>query len=275
MPRARPHSLHLRTPAGGIYGNDWSHSPPRRSRSKPRYCRQCAASFYPMVPSPIVASPVMSRPAFYTVPCMIPMMYAPSPTHVAAPMQLSPVVYKEGVFLPEPPYPVYDTDETESEDLDDMRTTTEENFSTLQRNTLQRSTLQRNTFVPSNLIRDFEETKWISIDDTARDVQDMTIKKNHWFQRSIELPPGIITKLRCEKLAPETTGDSTTGRNIIQKLRVTGMVKKWSPIQKTYVEEEFSEVSCFSKLVNVLIDAEIVCHSLTYYIQHLNGLIAL
>ena len=246
MPRTRPRSLNLRTPIGGIYGNNLPPSPPRRSPSRPRYCRRCSA-YYTMAPSPIVTSPivhspVMSRPAIYPVPYMFPMVYAATPAPMATPLAASPVIYRERVYMPEPPYPE-DTDETETEDIEEMRTTTEENFSTLQRNTLQRSTLQRSTFIPTNLIRDFEETNWISIDDKPRDVQDLTIKRNHWFQRSVELPPGIITKLTCEKLPPETTGNSTMERFVVQRLRITGRVRKWSPIQKAYVEEGFNEVS--------------------------------
>lgn len=232
--RNRPQSLNLRTPVGGIYGNYPNYYLPRRSssRNRPRYCWHCTASAYPVVTSPALQGHIMASPAFYPVPYMIPMIYAPTPAPVSAPLLAPPMVYEEPPPLPEIPYPNYETDETETGELDELRTNTEETLSIMQRNTLRRS--------EHNLIRDFEETKWMSVDDNMKDVQDWTLKRNHWFQRSVELPSGVITGLRCEKLPPDEK--STLRSNNLQRLKIVGIVRQWSPSQRAMIEEEFSEV---------------------------------
>ncbi|KAL5107838.1 hypothetical protein TcWFU_006147 [Taenia crassiceps] len=184
----------------------------------------------------MAASAFLPSPAFFPVQCMIPMMCTPAPAPVTAPLSIPPVFYNEPLQLPEPPYPLTEPDETDSGEMEDMRTTTEETFSTLQRNTS-----RRNDFITTNLTRDFEETNWISIDDNSRNVHDWTIKRNQWFQRSVELPSGVITKLRCEKLTQDATNYSTLRKNNMQRLRITGRVKQWSPTMRAITEEDFSE----------------------------------
>lgn len=233
MSRTRPRSLNLRTPAGGIYGNTPNFFSNRRSPSRTarRYCQQCA--YYPIVTSSVVPGPYVNTPAFYPVSYLVPMMYAPP--SAPPPPSLSPprFIFEEPLPLPEIPYPNYETDTTDSGELDDLRTNTEETVSTLQRSYLRKS--------ENNLIRDFEETKWMSINDNMKDVQEWTLKRNHWFQRSVELPAGIITRLRCEQLPIES--GSTLRKHNLQRLRIAGRVRQWSPTQKAITEEEFSEVS--------------------------------
>ncbi|KAM3172024.1 hypothetical protein ACTXT7_015395 [Hymenolepis weldensis] len=230
MSRTRPRSLNLRTPAGGIYGNTSNFFSNRRSPSRTtrRYCQQCA--YYPMVTSSIVPGPYVNSPAFYPVSYLVPMMYAPTPA--PPPPSLSPprFIFEEPLPLPEIPYPNYETDTTDSGELDDLRT--EETLSTFQRNYLRKS--------ETNLIRDFEETKWMSINDNMKDVQEWTLKRNHWFQRSVELPAGVITRLRCEQLPMES--GSTLRKHNLQRLKIAGRVRQWSPTQKAITEEEFSEI---------------------------------
>lgn len=235
MPRARPRSLNLRIPVEDAYANAMDYSRTPRASSRSRLCNNCAKGYYPVMPSTVLPSP-----AFFPVQCMIPMVCAPAPPPVAAPLSIPPVFYNEPLQLPEPPYPLSESDETDSGEIEDMRTTTEEAFSTLQRNIS-----RRNDFAATNLIRDFEETNWISINDNSRNVQDWTIKRNQWFQRSVELPPGVITKLRCEKLAPDTSIYSNLRKNSMQRLRITGRVRQWSPTMRAITEEDFIEVSIF------------------------------
>lgn len=230
MLRARPRSLNPRTPAEGLYGNTPHYSKSRRSPSRTRHYRQC--TYYPVVTSPIAPGPYMNSAAFYHVPYMIPMMYAPTPTPLSAPLPPTRFIFDEPLPLPEVPYPNYETDTTDSGELDELRTNTEETLSTMRRNYLRRSEY--------NLVRDFEETKWLSINDNMKDVQDWTLKRNHWFQRSMELPAGIITRLKCEQLPME--GSSTSRQYNLQRLRIIGRVRQWSPTQKAITEEEFSEV---------------------------------
>ncbi|VDK40564.1 unnamed protein product [Taenia asiatica] len=231
MPRARPRSLNLRIPVEDAYANAMDYSRTPRASSRSRLCNNCAKGYYPVMPSTVLPSP-----AFFPVQCMIPMVCAPAPPPVAAPLSIPPVFYNEPLQLPEPPYPLSESDETDSGEIEDMRTTTEEAFSTLQRNIS-----RRNDFAATNLIRDFEETNWISINDNSRNVQDWTIKRNQWFQRSVELPPGVITKLRCEKLAPDTSIYSNLRKNSMQRLRITGRVRQWSPTMRAITEEDFIE----------------------------------
>lgn len=230
MLRSRPRSLNPRTPAEGIYGNIPHHSKRRRSPSRTRHYRQC--NYYPVVSNPIAPGPCINNAAFYPLPYMIPMMYAPTPTPLSAPLPPTRFIYDESLPLPEIPYPNYETDTTDSGELDELRTNTEETLSTMQRNYLRRSEY--------NLVRDFEETKWLSINDKMKDVQEWTLKRNHWFQRSVELPAGVITRLKCEQLPME--GSSTLRRYNLLRLRIIGRVRQWSPTQKAITEEEFSEI---------------------------------
>lgn len=235
MPRSRPRSLNLRIPVEDTYGNDMNYSYIPRASSRSRLCSNCAKGYYP-----VASSTFLPSPAFFPVQYMVPMVYAPAPAPVAAPLPIPPVYYNEPLQLPEPPYPINEPDETDSGEMEDMRTTTEETFSTLQR-----STLRRNDVAATNLIRDFEETNWISIDDSSKNVKDWTIKRDQWFQRSVELPPGVITNLRCEKLPPDSASYSTLRKNSMQRLRITGRVRQWSPTLRAITEEDFSEVSTF------------------------------
>lgn len=245
MSRTRPRSLNIRTPVGGIYGSSFDYSPTRRSPSRPRrrYCRNCAC--YPVVASPVVArsyqpvypvSYVNYQPAYH-----IPLMYTPSPVHITTPLATSRFVYEEPLRLPEVPYPNYETDTLDSVDFDELRTNTEETISTMQRNMFRKS--------ESNLIRDFEETKWMSLDNHMKDVSEWTLKRNQWFQRSVELPHGIITRLKCERLPMDET--QSLKRYNMQRLKISGRVRQWSQTQKAIVEEDFSEVSiCVEYLIS-------------------------
>ncbi|CDS39441.1 expressed conserved protein [Echinococcus multilocularis] len=231
MSRARPRSLNLRTPLEDAYGNSMRCTRIPRASSRSRLCSSCANGLYTTTPSKLLPSP-----AFLPVQYMIPMVYAPAAAPIAAPLPIPPVVYKEPFQHSDTPYPIDESDETDCGEMEDMRTTTEETFSTLQRNTL-----RRNDYMATNLIRDFEETNWIPIDDNSRDVQDWTIRRNQWFQRSVELPTGVITKLHCEKLPPETSSYSTLRKSNMQRLRITGRVRHWSPTLRAITEEDFSE----------------------------------
>ncbi len=242
MPRMRPRSLNLRTPIGDQYSGPPTrssrYSPTRTPNVRLRYCRQCVNGYYPVTPSP----------AYYPMPYMFPMMYAATPAPMApmAPMptpMAPPMMYEDPVPLPpEPPYPLYETSETsESDEMDETRTTTEEYLSTLQR-----STMRRQAGTPSNFIRDFEETNWIPLNgEDSKEVHDFTIRRANWFQRSVELPNGIITKLSCKKMPAETSGSGTMRRYMIQKLLVSGFVRQYSTTQRAITEERFSEVSPF------------------------------
>nr|CDS32212.1 expressed conserved protein [Hymenolepis microstoma] len=230
MLRTRSRSINPRTPAEGIYGNTPYYYNSRRSPSRPRHYRQY--TYYPVVTSPITPGPYMNNAPFYPVHYMIPMMYTPTPTPLSAPLPPTQFIYDEPLLLPEVPYPNYETDTTDSEELDDLQTNTEEAPSAMQRNYLRKSEY--------NLVRDFEETKWLSINDNMKDVQDWTLKRDHCFQRSVELPVGIITRLKCEQLPVE--GGSTLRKYNLQRLRIIGRVRQWSPTQKAVTEKDFSEI---------------------------------
>ncbi|VDD76622.1 unnamed protein product [Mesocestoides corti] len=231
MPRARPRSLNIRTPIGDVYGSPLRSVAPHyssRHGSPPRLrlCRQCSGGYFPVMPSATL----------YSVPYVVPMMYAPAPAPIATHLP-PPIVYEDLIPVsPEPPYPLYETDETDIGEVDDLRTSTEETFSTMQR-----STLRRMNTTPSNLIRDFEETKWLSIDDKLNSIQDCTIRRNSWFQRSVELPSGVITRLSCDKLEAEPSENSTMRRTNVQKLRIYGKVRRWSPTLRAIAEQDFNE----------------------------------
>lgn len=256
MHRTRPHSLSLRTPVDGTgyggppTGRSSRLSPGRNMAGRSRYCRQCTSGYIPVNPSP----------GYMHVPYVLPMMYAATPAPMSAMSSMpainpmmhmahthphpAPVYVNDHVPLPLPPYPLYEKYESsESDNMDETRTTTAM-LSTLHRSTT-RGGLSRSNLA-SNMIRDFEETKWIPLGDQSKEVQDWTLKRANWFQRSVELPNGVISKLHCVQMSPETDVYGTIKRSAVQRLKVTGLVRHRLANERASAEDSFSEVGWIS-----------------------------
>ncbi|VDN11290.1 unnamed protein product [Dibothriocephalus latus] len=187
------------------------------------HCNPCygyGAAVMPMsyMPVPISYMPMVCSP--YTTVCNTPM---PLPVDYASCRECDNMIA-----------------ENEMQDMlrnEEVRRTTE---------SIDRKSTWRTNTGTLNTVSDFEETQWMPLDESSVfQNHELMFRRDSSFQKSVELPNGIIVSLNVDK--PQDTmlknGQETQSPGQTLRLHIYGRVRQWRKLEKIPEEIPFEEVS--------------------------------